>query len=224
MIVSIHQPNYLGNLSFFHKIKKADIFVFLDNVQFTKNGWTNRNKIKVPRGTQWLTVPILHKHGQLIRDVKIDNSTDWRKKHLKTLEMNYKKAPCYEKIMNFLYNVYYYRMWPFLSEFNIMLIEDIYYYLPEHKAGPDFSKLLVSSFYGCEGRATDLLVNIVKDVGGDTYLSGHGAKNYLEEKKFEKAGIKLIYSDFEHPIYDQQWGTFESNLSVIDALFNGVKL
>ena len=214
-IVAIHQPNYLGNLPFFHKIKKSDVFVFLDNVQYTKNGWTNRNKIKVPRGTQWLTVPILHKHNQLIKDVRIDNSTDWRKKHLKTFEMNYKKAPCYYPVMDLIDHIYYEREWKYLANLNIALINEI----------TDCSEFpIVSSFYGCKGRATDLLINIVKDVGGDTYLSGHGAKNYLEEKKFEKAGIKLIYSDFEHPIYDQQWGLFVPNLSVIDALFNGVKL
>lgn len=235
MIVSIHQPNYLGNLSFFYKIKMSDIFVFLDNVQFTRGGWINRNRIKTPTGVQWLTVPVYHKAGQLIKDVRIDNSTDWRKKHLKTLEMNYKRSPRYDMVMEVLWS-YYYKNWKYLLELNILLIEML---LSVNKifSVKDLSNITstidkersydfrFASALNIDGESTDRLINIVKEFGGDTYLSGHGAKNYLEPEKFEKAGIKLVYSDFEHPVYSQLWDSkFVPNLSIIDALFNGVEL
>ncbi len=96
MIVSVHQPQYLPWLGYFDKIERSDIFVFLDNVQFKKNEWQNRNKIKTSEGWQWLSVPVIHKFMQKISEVKINNTVWWGKKHLNALVTNYSKAPFFK--------------------------------------------------------------------------------------------------------------------------------
>ncbi|HOC02761.1 MAG TPA: WbqC family protein [bacterium] len=214
IIIGIHQPNFLPWLGYFYKITKSDIFVLLDNVQYTKNSFINRNKIKTSQGDHWLTVPVSFKFGDLIKDVTIDNNIDWRKKHLKTFELNYKKAPHFDEIYNFLERVYYKKEWIFLADFNIELIVEICCFLDMNK------KFIKASSLNILGKSTDLLINIVKNLNGDIYLSGKGGQQYQDESKFNKENIKLIYSDFKHPVYRQLWGEFIENLSIIDILFN----
>ncbi|RKY50104.1 MAG: hypothetical protein DRP91_02555 [Candidatus Neomarinimicrobiota bacterium] len=213
-IVAIHQPNFLPWIGYFYKIVKSDIFVFLDSVQYTKNSFINRNKVKTSQGEMWLTVPVSFSFGQLIREVRINNVVDWRKKHLKTLEINYKKAKFFYEVFEIVEEVYYSEDWMNLSEFNICLIEKIMSYL-----GLSCS-FVRSSSLGISGKGTELLVNIVKKVGGNVYLSGFGGAKYQEEKLFKNEGISLIYYDFTHPVYEQLWGNFIPNLSIIDLLFN----
>ena len=97
MIVSIHQPQYLPWLGYFDKIERSDAFVFLDNVQFKKNEWQNRNKVKTDQRWQWLTIPVIHKFGQKINEVKINNTVRWGKKHLTALLNHYSKAPFFKE-------------------------------------------------------------------------------------------------------------------------------
>jgi len=123
MIISIHQPNFLPWIGYFYKLVRSDIFVFLDNVQYTKNSFINRNRIKTPQGALWLTVPVTFKFGQLINEVRINNQTDWRKKHLKTLEMNYRKAKFFEEVFNRIKQIYYSKDWQNLCEFNVSLMK-----------------------------------------------------------------------------------------------------
>lgn len=216
MIVAIHQPNFLPWLGYFYKIAKCDTFVLLDNVQYTKNSFINRNKIKTPEGELWLTVPVKVKgrFGQLIKDVEIDNIVDWRKKHLRTLEMNYKRAKFFEQVFSRLKAVYYVNDWDNLCELNIRLLEEVLSILKLEK------KLVRASELNVEGESTRLLINIVKAVGGNVYLSGFGGAKYQEEELFKQAGIALEYYDFKHPVYPQLWSDFVPNLSVIDLLFN----
>ncbi len=121
MIVAIHQPNFWPWIAYFYKILRCDTFVFLDNVQYTKNSFINRNKIKTSQGYIWLTVPVSFNFGQKILEVKINNNTDWRKKHLKTLELNYKKAIFFEEIYEIIKEVYYKEEWLYLIDLNIDL-------------------------------------------------------------------------------------------------------
>jgi len=214
MIVAIHQPNFLPWIGYFYKIAKSDIFVFLDNVQYTKNSFINRNKIKTSQDVIWLTIPISFKFGQLINEVKIDNKTDWRKKHLRTLEMNYKRSNFFKEVFELIKRIYYLKNWQNLSDFNISLIKTIISYL-------DLNKTLVqSSSLDIQGKNTKLLIQIVKKVDGDVYLSGFGGAKYQEETSFKNEGIELVYYNFRHPAYKQLWNDFIPNLSIIDLLFN----
>ena len=216
MIVGIHQPNFLPWLGYFYKMTKCDVFVLLDNAQYTKNSFVNRNKIKTSQGAIWLTVPVKIKgrFGQLVKEVEINNMVKWQKKHLKTLDMNYKKAKFFEQIFPGLKAVYYANDWSNLCELNIRLLEWVLSILGLEK------RLVRASELNVERESTRLLINIVKELGGDVYLSGFGGAKYQEEQLFEEAGITLKYYEFENPIYPQLWSGFVPNLSIIDLLFN----
>jgi hypothetical protein len=215
MIVAIHQPNYISWLGYFYKIAKSDILVFLDNVQYTKNSFINRNKIKTPQGWIWLTLPVRIKgrFGQLIREVELNNSVPWGKKHIKTLEANYSRATYFRKHYDSIKNLYD-NSQQFLSNFSISFIE---YICKELGIKTEFIK---ASEMSTSGTSTNLLVDICVKLGADVYLSGFGGTKYQEEESFKRAGIKLQYSDFIHPVYPQLWGEFIPNLSILDLLFN----
>ncbi len=216
MIAAIHQPNYLPWLGYFYKICQCDVFVFLDNVQYSKNNIINRNKIKTPQGVRWLTVGVLTKgqYGQLISEVEVNNSVPWNKVHEKSIFQNYHKAAYFEKYTPFFEHIYE-SSWGKLVGLNETLVKMICELL-----GIKSVKFVQASELAASGTETKLLVNICKAVGADTYLSGFGGKKYMDEDAFEKEGIRLEYYDFKHPTYQQLWGDFIPNLSVIDLLFN----
>ena len=216
MIVSIHQPNFLPWIGFFSKVLQSDVFVLLDNVQYTKNSFINRNRIKTPQGVKWLTVPVRTKarFGQLIKEVEINKNVDWRQQHLKTLEMCYKRSKFFGLIFKNITDIYYKCSWSNLAVFNIELLNWLFSLLEIN------TKIILASQLNVKGKGTDLLINIVKAVNGDTYLSGFGGVNYQNEELFKINGIKLRYYEFSHPIYPQLWGDFVPNLSIIDLLFN----
>jgi hypothetical protein len=218
MIVAIHQPNYLPYYGYFHKIQNSDVFVFLDNVLYTKNSYINRNRIRTPKGWSWLTVPVQRKgsSNNEIRSITISNNVNWRKKHSLSLKYNYSKAKYFSRFHSLL--EVYEKEWTYLAELNIYLIKLICSLLGIKCNFIRASELNVS------GSKTDLLIDICKAVGGDVYLSGQGAKGYIEEKKFERSNIKLIYDKFEHPKYEQVFEGFIPNLSIVDILFNVGKL
>lgn len=216
MIISIHQPNYLPWLGYFHKIANSEVFVFLDNVPYTKNSLINRNKIKTQRGANWMTLSVLTKglNGQLIGDAEINNGMPWREIHWRTIKANYSKAPYFQDYKDRFENVYQ-KEWKNLADLNETLVELICEIL-----GIRNVKFVRASELGVYGKSTSLLISICKAVGADTYLSGNGGKKYMDEELFEKEGIKLKYSEFRHPVYNQLWGSFVPNLSVIDFIFN----
>ena len=216
MIASIHQPRYLPWLGLFHKVANSDIFVILDTVQFSKNSFENRCQIKLPQGINWLTTPVVLK-GHLekeIRNIKISNGTNWWKKHYKTLEMAYKRTPYWRKYEPFLQEVYLEKKWEYLAELNIYLF---FWMLDELKIN---TKVVIASELEVTGKKDVLILNICKNIGADTYLSGLGAKDYVDEEKFEENGVKVIWQEFKHPIYPQLWGDFEPGMSAIDLLLN----
>jgi len=216
MIIGIHQPNFLPWLGYFYKIAQCDVFVLLDNVQYTKNSFINRNRIKTPRGADWLTVPVIIKgrFGQLIRDVEVNGTVDWRKKHLGTLDANYRRASYFEPIFQGLKSIYFVGDWNNLCELNIKLLQWVLSMLGLKK------NLVRASDLNVEGESTQLLISIVKELGGNEYISGFGGANYQDVELFQKAGITLTYYDFKHPVYPQLWTDFIPNLSIIDLLFN----
>jgi hypothetical protein len=215
MIVSIHQPNYLPWLGYFHKIANCDVFVLQDNVPYTTN-FINRNMIKTSCGASWLTLGVLTKgrQGQLIGDVKINNEIPWRRTHWKTIKANYSKAPYFSDYKDRFESIYQ-KEWESLADLNETLVK-----LISEILGIRNVKFVRASELGVCGKSTNLLINICKALGSDTYLSGNGGKKYMDEELFEKEGIKLKYSEFQHPVYNQLFGDFVPNLSVIDFIFN----
>jgi len=218
MMATIHQPQYLPWLGYFDKAHRADIFILLDNVQFKKNEWQNRNKIRTPQGWQWITVPVLHDFGQKIKEVRINNKEPWRKSHLKALQLNYSKAPFFNDYIGFFEKVYG-RDWEYLADINTYLIEKFIEFLGIK------TKIIKASQYEVTEDSTQRLVELCQKVGVDQYLSGRDGSKYMDFGKFEENNIKVVVQDFHHPVYHQLWGNrdgseFLSHLSVADLLFN----
>jgi hypothetical protein len=214
-IVCIHQPDFIPWIGFFDRLLKSDIFVVLDNVQLLRRGWHNRDKIKTAKGPMWLTVPINWKgrSNQLINEAEIDNIQNWRRKQLKALDFWYKKAPYFDRYFPQIEKIYS-RRHQKLVDLNVDLLNFL------SQAFEIEVEVIFASSLNVTAKSTDLMVRIVKAVGGDTYLSGIGAKDYLDEQKFEQARLKVIWQKFEHPVYPQLHGEFIPDLSSIDFLFN----
>jgi len=220
MIVSVHQPQYLPWLGFFHKIIKSDCFVFLDKVQYKHREFQNRNKIRTKDGWMWLTVPVVTKGlgRQNISEVSIDNSFVWQESHFRSLRAWYGNAVFFKDYISFFEDVYTRRKWDKLVELNVYITK---YFLKELKIDKPvyFEKNL-----GTTKTATDRIIEICKKLNADTYLSGEGGKDYLEEEKFNQEGIGLAYQNFTHPAYNQCFARKESEfipyMSAIDLLFN----
>jgi len=213
MIVSIHQPQYLPWLGYIDKIEKADIFIFLDNVQYKKNEWQNRNRIKTARGWQWITVPVLYRFPERINEVRINNNVNWRRKHITAIETNYRKAPYFGKYFPYLEEIYK-REWERLVDINIALVKRILDLFGIKR------KVFIASEYKTRDDPNGRLIDLCKSVGADTYLSGMDGPRYMDMEAFGRAGINVIVQDFKHPVYPQLYGGFEPNLSSIDLLFN----
>jgi hypothetical protein len=193
----------------------SDVFVFLDNVQFSKNSFINRNRIKMQNEVKWLTVPVetSGKSQQLIKDTKIAEKYDWRKNHLHTLENTYRKAPFFSEIMELVLPTYNLKT-NYLSEFNIELIKNICHYLNTS------IKFQIASQLNVSGSATDLLLKICQALSGNTYIHGMGGTDYQDQELFHNAGIKLQLCKYDNPEYPQLGDKFEPSLSIIDMLFN----
>ena len=218
MICAIHQPQTFPWIGYFAKIIQSDVFVILDNVQFKKNEWQNRNRLKTPNGRQWLTVPVIHNFGQLIGDVKINTTTNWQNKHLQTLKTYYSKAPFFKLIFPEIEELYQ-KQWEYLSDFNISSIKWILDKL-EIQTPIKLASDLIELRDKMEITPDDRLILITKIMKADTYLSGAGGKNYLNTGIFPENNLQLIFQQFEHPAYRQLHGEFISHLSILDLLFN----
>lgn len=216
MIVAIHQLHYLPWLRYFHKIAGCDTFVVLDDIQFNKNGWQNRNKIKGPQGWQFLTVPVRHKLGQRLDEVRTDNNTQWRRKHWQSLTTCYGKAPFFGAYAEELKSVYD-KEWEDLNGINAALLSVLLKDLGSK------TKVVYSSSMGIKTDATQRLVDMCKALGASAYLTGEFAAGaYLEAELFEKAGLKLSFQKYECPVYNQQFPSagFVPEMSIVDLLFN----
>lgn len=215
MIVAIHQPNYIPGLGFFHKMARADVFVLLDNVQYSKNNFTNRNRIRCRDEWAWLTIPVrLAGHfGQLIAEVETADD-GWETRHWKRLLEVYGRAPHFRQFQDRLEPVYARRCVK-LEEINCELIE-----LARVALSID-TRIVRASELGVSGQSSELLLAISQSLGATTYLSGQGGRKYLDATKFEAAGIAVEFQEFLHPQYYQQGsGEFVPNLSILDLLFH----
>lgn len=214
-LVAIHQPNYFPWLGYFWKIAQSDIFVFLDDVQFSKNSFTNRTRVLCNNKARWLTVPVHVRLGDPISSVQpVD--CGWRDSHLRALSSYYGDATEFRK------------SWPIIEEIvrgvpfgSVALINQHIVTNIARTLGLAAKFVVASALSKSDANPSERLVDIVKILSPNgTYISGQGGANYQDKRKFEASGIRLIYSDFRHPYYRQQSGSFVSGLSILDAIFN----
>ncbi len=218
MVIGGHQPNYLPYLGFFDKMAKSDIFVINNDSQFSKGDYHNRNRIRIDKGWKWLTVPV--EMAQIpINKIKIKNEVrtpkglTWSEDHLNNIWLHYKDTPFYRVHEDGLRKIYE-AEYESLVDVNMAVIEFL------RLAFKIDTRVVFTSDLDCPSKATQRLVEIVQALGGDVYLSGPGARVYLDLALFEKAGIKVVFQEFEHPVYSQRYEGFEANMAAIDALFN----
>lgn len=216
MKIGILQPGYLPWLGFFEQIAYSDVFVIYDDVQYDKEGWRNRNRIKTAQGIQWLTVPVLVKlsDAPLIYDVKIDPKSNWPKKHWRALELNYRKAPFYKKYIDIFAEAYS-KEWQSLVDLDLSLISALMACL-----GLQNKPLFRSSMLNVDGERLERLARICQHFHADTFYEGAAGKNYIDEQYFRTHGITVEYQNYQHPVYNQLYGDFVPYLSVVDLLFN----
>lgn len=214
----ITQPTYLPWLGYFEQIAKSDVFIFLDTVQFVRRSWHSRNRLKGSNNQLiWLTVPVIS-HPQKTPLLKIQisqNQPQWRRKHLGTIEACLGNSPYFKSVFPFIQEWINYE-YKYLADLNIAGIK-----MFSDLLGLS-SKFIRASELNPQGKRTELLVNLCKQLNVDRYYSSIGSKVYLDEEDslFIDAGIQLNYQAWEHPIYPQLSGDFVSHLSVLDAIMN----
>jgi len=215
MILTAHQPTYLPWLGLFHKIALSDAFCYFDDAQYQIKDWNNRNKIKASSGAIWLTVPVLNSgyRDKKIREIEINNSLDWRKKHWKSIYLNYKKTPYFKNYADFFEKTYK-REWRYLADLNEHMLkwflETLGIKVKHYKA----------SELNFQGHKSDLVLDMCRKLKATTYVFGALGKDYAEKEKFSAAGIKIYFQDYHHPQYRQAGRNFLSYLGIIDLLFN----
>lgn len=217
-VVAIHQPNFFPWLGYFDKIARADVFVVLDNVQFSKTGGTWSNRVRILRDGRavWLTMPVERSfHGvRQVREMQIADGS-WRARALGGIRAGYRRAPYFNEVFRLVEELIA-TPTELVAEFNLTVVRAL-----ADRLGLAAGKLVSSSALGIEGTGTDLLVKAVQAVGGGTYLCGGGAQGYQEDERFANAGIDLVQQMFRHPAYPQLGGNeFVPGLSILDALMN----
>ncbi|OAI38763.1 hypothetical protein AYO39_00870, partial [Actinobacteria bacterium SCGC AG-212-D09] len=215
MILTAHQPVYLPWLGLFHKISLADKFVSFDRVQYLPKDWNNRNRIKTRNGPMWLTVPVFTRGHRLknIDEIEIDNRSPWRRKHWLTLEHSYGKAPYFADYSYFFRDVYN-REWTYLADLNDEMLR---WFLAVLGIDVEFARASDEDF---EGAKSALVLDMCRKLGADRYVFGALGRDYADVASFTRAGVEVVFQDYQHPTYPQMYGAFEPYLSIVDLLFN----
>ena len=213
--MAVLQSCYIPWKGYFDILHDVDLFVFLDDVQYTKEDWRNRNRVKTARGLAWLTVPVRN-HGQpLICEVEIADRT-WAATHWRQLREHYRQSPHFGRLEPFFEPIYRDRTWTLLSDLNQTTIRAI----ARDLLGIT-TEIQDSRSYNPQGRKLDRLLDLLRQVGATEYVSGPAARAYIDPRRFAEAGIELIWKDYSHyPEYPQLFPPFEHHVSVLDLLFN----
>ncbi len=213
----ILQPSYIPWRGYFDQIRRADVFVFYDDVQYDKRSWRNRNQIKTARGKQWLTIPVHSRGAQTdhipINQIHIVWETAWNMDHLKSLQHAYSRAPYFGKYLPLLETLYGRRdelLVDFTIEFTLALAREI---------GIEHTRFVRASNLNAIGQKTDRLLSILQKVGATHYLSGPSARDYIEAEKFAAAGITLEYVQYDYPEYPQLYPPYDPFVSILDLIF-----
>ncbi len=215
--IAIIQPGYLPWLGFFEQVSRCDVFVYLDDVQYTKNDWRNRNRIKTKDGTQWLSVPVSYSFGQKIKDVHINNSQPWYRNHLQALKMWYSRSAYYKGYIEELDYILR-RDRKYLIDLNVELSSWVMKLLGLNPQIRFSSEILIDS-----NDKQMRLVQICKVLNCNYFYEGKLGQQYIDVNLFRDEGITVKYQEYSHPYYQQQWlkeQNYISHLSIIDLLFN----
>ena len=214
MIAAIHQPQFMAWTGYFDKMDQADCFILLDTVQFKKNEWQNRNRIKTAQGAQWLTVPVRFRFPARIDEVLVNDDANWRHKHWQALLTNYARARHWEELRADLEQLYE-REWTGLAELNGATISML-----RAALGIETEVRWASQMPQVSDAPSQRLVDLCLAVGADTYLAGADGRVYMDLEPFAEAGIKVMFQEYEPAPYDQLFGGFESHLSALDLVLN----
>lgn len=220
-ILVAHQPEFLPWLGNISKATIGDVYFILDTVQYCKELFQNRNKIRIKgdSGWHWLTIPIKGGRKKLMnwQDVMIDNSQPWKRKHLNSIKMSYSRSPFFKEIYSEIESIYNNFTGDKLIDFLIEFIE--YAHMKFGVSIPVYrTSDLIKRGYNINGTKSDLILNMCKSVNAKTFIFGAQGRNYIEKDKFNKVDYR--FQNFKHPEYKQMHGEFVSHMSFIDLLFN----
>jgi WbqC-like protein family. len=216
-LVVIHQPDFMPYLGFFHRLLLADIYIVLDNVQYVRGSrtMTSRDKIKTVRGEQWINVGIRKPpYGCMINEIFLSEEDSWKKRGLNLIKENYRAAEYFGEIypyMELLYSFPCNKM----VDFNMKSIELLMLMFDIKDI-----EIKYASELKVTGKSNERIIRLVKAAGSRRYLSGTGARNYFIPELYEDAGVEVVWQEFKHPVYPQQFDGFIPYLSSIDLLFN----
>lgn len=213
--MSAHQPAYLPWLGYLDKIKRSDIFIFLDTVQFEKNSFTNRNKIKTKNGPIWLSIPVIKTahFDKTMNEMLIDNNFHWQRKHLCSIQTAYSKAPHFKELFPKLQELY-------AIEYDNLVDATWNHLIFWLDILGVKTKIIKSSELDIHSKKSDLVLDLCKSINADYYISGALGKDYLELEKFKAAGIQVEFQNYKHPVYNQLYGEFLPYMGVVDFAMN----
>lgn len=215
MTVGIIQSSYIPWRGFFDFISSVDLFIFYDDVQYTRRDWRNRNRIKTPLGGQWLSVPVKYNRtiNTVIDRTPIDYSQPWQQIHIDRLRANYRTTPYFESYIEAFADILN-QPWSSISQLNVALCQWIMTLLHIK------TRVKMSRDLQAQGTKSVRLLNLAKQVGANTYVSGPSAASYLDLELFRRDGIRVEYKTYDYPPYPQPWGPFLGHVTVLDLLFN----
>lgn len=213
--VAVLQSNYIPWKGYFDIVHDVDLFVFYDDLQYTKNDWRNRNRIKAAGGVEWISVPVGDDCNRLICEVEL-KSDSWQAKHWRTLQQNYGKCPHFGRYREYLEHVYLGQRWTHLSALNQSLIRHV-----SHEFLGLDTEFADSRAWHVEGQKLDRLIDLVRQAGATSYVSGPAARDYIVPERFAELGIDLRWKNYTgYPEYVQRFPPFEHGVTVLDLLFN----
>lgn len=216
MKIVISQPMFFPWVGFFEQIKLADVYVHYNDVQYSKGGFTNRVQVKSPDGIKWLTVPLKNlRFGQAINEVEIDNQQDWRSKHADLLKRSYASAPYFSEMIKLVENIYS-KDWFLLDDLSQATLSNVCQYFEIL----DGKKIINIKDLNVDGASSARVLATALKVGADTYITGHGARKYLNHGIFDEAGVRVEYMNYLKKPYPQLHGDFTPYVSILDLIAN----
>ncbi len=219
-VLVAHQPEYFPWLGFIAKAQLADVYYIVDTVQYVKEHWHSRNKIRKKDGWLWINTPVLQSKSKILMwpEAKIDNTKPWKRKQLSSIQMCYSRSKYYKEIYAELEEIYS-KDYEYLIDFNEQIIKYAFkkfnINIPVYKTSE-----LIKEGHDISGIKTDLILNMCKAANAKTFIFGQDGKTYIEEDKFKQSGVEYKFQNFKHPEYKQRYPEFESHMSFIDLLFN----
>ena len=219
-VLVAHQPEYFPWLGFIAKAQLADVYYIVDTVQYVKEHWHSRNKIRKKDGWLWINTPVLQSKSKILMwpEAKIDNTKPWKRKQLSSIQMCYSRTKYYKEIYAELEEIYS-KDYEYLIDFNEQIIKYAFkkfnINIPVYKTSE-----LIKEGHDISGIKTDLILNMCKAANAKTFIFGQDGKTYIEEDKFKQSGVEYKFQNFKHPVYKQRHPEFESHMSFIDLLFN----